>query len=127
MRQRSQLRELDAEIMFQNIPEWLQETCLSAHRYIQNTFYGRSSIRQVGVANPAGVIRVRASLDRPQREMNVTIRTPRQEHNISRLPLDWVPLFFPSTRRTITEQAMDKVTKNKYTPYCKVQANDKIR
>ncbi|XP_078656548.1 uncharacterized protein LOC144902798 [Branchiostoma floridae x Branchiostoma belcheri] len=125
--QRSLLRELNAEIIFQNIPEWLQQASLAAHRYIQNTFYGRSSIRQVGINNPAGQIRVRASLDQPQREMNITIRTPRQEHNISRVPLDWVPLFFPSTRRTLTEQAMDKVTKNKYTPYCKVQANDKIR
>ncbi|CAH1244184.1 Hypp7221 [Branchiostoma lanceolatum] len=127
VRQRSQLRELDAEIQFQNIPAWLEQTCLAAHSYILNSLYSRSAVRQVGVANPPNQIRVRATLDRAEREMNVTIRTPRQDHNISRLPMAWAPVWFPSTRKTLTEQAMDTATKNKYTPFCKVQSNDKIR
>ncbi|XP_078575476.1 vitellogenin-6-like [Branchiostoma floridae x Branchiostoma japonicum] len=127
VRQRSQLRELDVEINYQNLPAWLQEACLAAQRYIENTFYGRSSTQEIGNKNAPNQIRLRATLDAAEREMNVSIRKPEMTQNLTRVPLAWVPLWFPSTRQSIAEQAMDTATKYMYTPFCKVQANDKIR
>ncbi|XP_066297866.1 vitellogenin-6-like [Branchiostoma lanceolatum] len=149
--QRSQLRELDIEIEHKNLPTWMKQLVSDLHKDIQHRNYERTSIKDVDVRNEENKLRLRLTVDKDAKEMNITIKTPREESNITRISLEQpklkinlqkllrtelpmqkdlsipFPLRFPSTKYSMIEEYQNRLMNKQYWPYCKVESNDKIR
>ncbi|XP_078656549.1 vitellogenin-6-like [Branchiostoma floridae x Branchiostoma belcheri] len=148
--QRSQLRELEVEIEHQNLPTWMKQLFSDLHKHVQHQFWDRVSVKDVDVRNEINKLRLRLTVDKDFKEMNVTIKTPREEVNVTRvslkepklkinlqkvlkteLPLKMdlslpVPLRFPSTKYSLMQEYQNRLMNKQYWPYCKVE-HDKIK
>ncbi|XP_035699867.1 vitellogenin-6-like isoform X1 [Branchiostoma floridae] len=150
--QRSQLRELDIEIEHQNLPTWMKQLVSDLHKHTQHTFWDRTSVKDVDVRNEENKLRLRLTVDKEFKEMNVSIKTPREETNMTRISLEQpklkinlqkvlktelplkmdlsipMPLRFPSTKYSLSQEYQDRLMNKQYWPYCKVESESrKIR
>ncbi|XP_078684374.1 vitellogenin-6-like isoform X1 [Branchiostoma floridae x Branchiostoma belcheri] len=148
--QRSQLRQMDIDIEYHNIPTWMKELSSSVKKYIYHVFFDRLTVQDIDIHNDENKLRMRCTVDQEEKEMNVTMAMPEENAEISRISIQepkirldvskllkvpvmktmWnvdFPMHFPSTKKTMRDQYMDMFMGNKFTTYCKFQPNNRIR
>ncbi|XP_078580598.1 vitellogenin-6-like isoform X2 [Branchiostoma floridae x Branchiostoma japonicum] len=151
LEQRSLLRQMDIDVEYHNLPTWMKEMSSALKQYVFHIFFDRLSVQDIDIRNDDNKMRMRCTIDRDQKEMNVTMTTPEENAEISRISIeepkirldlskllktrlpmktDWsvdFPMRFPSTKKTMMEQYMDIMMDDKFTPRCKFQPNDRIQ
>ncbi|XP_066300354.1 vitellogenin-6-like isoform X2 [Branchiostoma lanceolatum] len=149
--QRSLLQQMDIDVEYHNIPTWMKEMSSALKQYVYHIFFDRLTVEDIDVHNDDNKMRMRCTIDRDQKEMNVTMVTPEENIKINRISIekpkirldfskilktrlpmktDWsvaFPMRFPSTKMTMREQYMDMMMNDKFIPHCKYQPNDRIR